>query len=364
MTRHSSLAGARRTLLNSLGLPPDASDEELAARREELHGSLDTAPQARRKWIEQQLARIDAVTALDAAGEVAEVDDGADEPGADAEGPGTGDAAAGEEPDPDDPVALDEIDEASETRRRAARRTGRRAPVTGADVDDSPVPSARQQRTRTAAAQQRTGASPRQRSDATAWVARIVIVALVVAVVLAVYKLGAPSGSSGSDASSAMMDASASATPTLDAAQVSELEQKVRDDPQDTDSMGRLASLYARAGDYANASKWQARVVELKPDDVEAQLTLGVSCFNNNDLDCAKEHWDIVNTLDPNNAELHFDLGYYYLSIDPPDIDKVKQEWNRYLELEPNGEYAETVRTHMGSLDETGTPTPSASSTP
>ena len=204
----------------------------------------------------------------------------------------------------------------------------------------------------------------RQRADATAWVARVVIVALVVAVVLAVYKLGAPSGSSGSDASSYAMMASASATPTLDAAQVAELEQKVRDNPQDTDSMGRLASLYAKVGDYANASKWQARVVELKPDDAEAQLTLGVSCFNSNDLDCAKEHWDIVNTLDPDNAELHFDLGYYYLSIDPPDADKVKQEWNKYLELEPNGEYAETVRTHMSSLDETGTPTPSASSTP
>lgn len=343
MTRHSSLSGVRRTLLDSLGMPPDASDEELADRREELRGSLDTAPQARRKWIEQQLARIDAITALDASGEIIEAD-------------------ADEEPDPDDPVALDEIDEASETRRRTARGAGRRAPVTGADADDSPAPSTRQQRA-TATAQRRTGAS-RQRADATAWVARVVIVALVVAVVLAVYKLGAPSGSSGSDTSSSAMMASASATPTLDAAQVAELEQKVRDNPQDTDSMGRLASLYAKVGDYANASKWQARVVELKPDDAEAQLTLGVSCFNSNDLDCAKEHWDIVNTLDPDNAELHFDLGYYYLSIDPPDADKVKQEWNKYLELEPNGEYAETVRTHMSSLDETGTPTPSASSTP
>lgn len=361
MTQHSSLTGARRTLLNSLGLPPDASDEELAARRTELRESLKTAPDARKGWISQQMARVDAVIALDAAGDVVGADDGAgwgdgpDESSRD-EVPG-----AGEAPEPDDPVALDEIDEVAEA-RRAARRTTRKAAVIGADANGAPPGGKGPGRATSGAAGNAPAGSSRRRVDATGRVARIVIVAVVVAVVLTVYRLGTPSDSSGSDASASGMISETTATPALDEAQVAELEKRVQDDPQDTDAMGRLASLYASVGDYANASKWQARRVELMPDDVDAQLTLGVSCFNNGDLDCAKEHWDIVNDLDPDRAELHFDLGYYYLSVDPPDIEKVKQEWNKVLELDPDGQYAQTVKTHMSGLDETAAP--SATSTP
>lgn len=368
MTRHSSLSQARSTLLDSLGLPPDASKEELTARRTELRASLKSAPASRTEWIKQQIARVDAVLALDAAGEPAGAQDAAAE-----EGP-TGEDAANE-PDPDDPVALDEIDEVAE-RRRAARKAARRTSVTGVDATGTTTnwnakgrnSSGKSGSGKAGTTSSRSSGSGqagrgRQKADVTSWVARIVIVALVVAVVLAVYKLGAPSSSS-ANSSAADMSASASATPTLDEAQVAELEQKVKDNPQDTDSMGRLASLYAAVGDYANASTWQAKVVELKPDDADAQLTLGVSCFNNGDLDCAKEHWDIVARLDPNRAEVHFDLGYYYLSVEPPDIDKVKEEWNKVIELDPDGQYAQTVKTHMDSLDKTTTPTPSATATP
>lgn len=355
MTRHSSLAQARHTLLSSLGLPPDASAEELAAKKAELSSSLTTASEGRSEWLTQQIAKVDAVIALDAAG----ADGGADEPtGRAGDEPDAATASpAAEEADPDDPVALDEIDEVAEA-RRAARKAARKNTVHGADAGTSSkaAGSSTVKKTRNTSAGRRGG-------DTASWVARILIVAIVVAVVLAVYKLGAPADSSSDASASDLMGMGATATPTLDEAQVAELEQRVRDNPEDTDAMGQLASLYAAVGDYANASKWQARRVELMPDDVDAQLTLGVSCFNNGDLDCAKEHWDIVNELDPDRADLHFNLGYYYLSIDPPDIEMVKKEWNRVLELEPDGEYAQIVESHMGSFD-TMTASPSASPTP
>lgn len=159
--------------------------------------------------------------------------------------------------------------------------------------------------------------------------------------------------------------ASPAATPTaaaalLDEARVAELKARVEADPADHDAMRELGRLYYSVGDYAEAATWQRRVVEAVPDDTDARLALGVALFNGGDLSGAEEQWTRAAELDPNQAEVFYNLGFLYLSMDPPDMDKVRAAWNRVIEISPDSALAQTASGHLERL---AGPAPTASET-
>ena len=203
------------------------------------------------------------------------------------------------------------------------------------------------------------------------WVARwsrsrpvlaVAALAVVAAGVGGVYKAGGTSvpGISGTATNTASSNSSSTGTKPVDQAQVAALMSKISTNPKDVTSLAALGDLYFAAGDYATAAGWQQKVLQVEPRNVTALLALGASTFNQGDSTTAERQWLQAVALDPRQAEAHYDLGFLYLSENPPNMAKVRQEWNKVVEIDPNSEIAKTVATHLSSLQ---TASPSASPT-
>ncbi|MGM0385442.1 MAG: tetratricopeptide repeat protein [Actinomycetota bacterium] len=173
----------------------------------------------------------------------------------------------------------------------------------------------------------------------------VLAVLVVVGVILGVYFMGGVPGDTAPET------ASAPAASGLDQARVDVLEAAVAADPGDIESMRELGALHHRAGDFEQAAEWQQRIVDLDPQDVDARLSLGVALFGLGDLEGAEQHWGAAAELAPDLAEVHYNLGFLYLSMDPPQVDRAEEAWARVIEIDPDSPLARTATDHLDRLD-------------
>ncbi len=174
--------------------------------------------------------------------------------------------------------------------------------------------------------------------------------ALAVGLIVGVYVSGQGTQAASGGTAGTTPVATASATPTLDAAQVATLKAKIAANPSDTVSLKALADLYAAVEQWADAISWQAKVVELAPTDVDNRLILGVYQFNASDLDNAEKNWLEVLRQQPKQVEAYFDLGFLYMAKSPPEMEKTQQMWLKVVEIDPTSDLAATVESHLSAL--------------
>lgn len=185
------------------------------------------------------------------------------------------------------------------------------------------------------------------------WQSRKLAVAVAVAVVAVVsygvYAMGnKPSvpGISGKPSNAP----SASAT-AVDSTKVAALMKAISANPKDVTSLQSLGDLYFQAGDYKTAAGWEQKILDVSPKNITALLALGASQFNLGDTVAAEKNWQQVVTINPRQVEAHYDLGFLYLSKEPPDMAKVRAEWNKVVEIDPNSDVAKSVKQHLQSLN-------------
>lgn len=197
----------------------------------------------------------------------------------------------------------------------------------------------------------------RRRGPVIAWIAAALV--LIAGAAFGIHLMSGTSvpGISGAPDTS---NPSASAAPTVDAAQVGALMQKITSNPKDVASYTQLAALYFQAGDYKNAATFSQKVVSIDPKNTTGWLALGASQFNTGDAKSAEASWLKAVALDPKNAEAHYDLGFLYMSGDKPDLAKTKAEWQKVVAIDPTSDLAKTVKTHLDSLS-SQSPSPSTS---
>lgn len=158
--------------------------------------------------------------------------------------------------------------------------------------------------------------------------------------------------------------ASASATPEpLDQALVDRLLARLATTPTDQAALTELVTEYLRVERYADAATWQARLVALTPTDKDNRLILGVALFSDSQFAPAEEQWLKAAELDPADPAPWYNLGFLYLSLDPPQDDRTEAAWRKVVELAPGTSMAETVGEHLDRLD-TSLPSPTPSPTP
>lgn len=175
----------------------------------------------------------------------------------------------------------------------------------------------------------------------------IATLAITVGVVIAVYNAGGQDESASMGAGGAEGRLSPS-----EEARVTELMKKVKANPKDAATLVGLGDVFFKAGDYNNAGGWMEQALALDPENIDARLALGASQFNLRDVSEARKQWEQVISLDPKNVEAYYDLGFLYLSEDPPEMTKTKRMWRKVVELAPPGSsVAETVATHLKSLE-------------
>lgn len=318
-------------VLEWLGLPSGASTDDVEATHDRLLGFLDSAPLVLQPWARRQVKAANAARTAILEPEAAQAGD--DEVLAEALG------------------------------SPAAAATAATAPVPAAPVSSPAAPPAAPAAPAAATAPAKPGKNP---------TTLLLLALLTVTVVIGVYFMGGGGGDQAATAPGTSPTASSAAmgaTPVpVDPAKVGELTAKVKADPKDTASMRELANMYFGAADFTNAALWQNRVLELTPKDTEARLALGAAKFNGGDTAEAEKQWREVLRLDPKNAEAHYNLGFFFLSQTPPQIDKAEAEWAKVSELAPGSEIAKTATAHLDRLKNMPTvgssATPSAKSTP
>lgn len=74
----------------------------------------------------------------------------------------------------------------------------------------------------------------------------------------------------------------------------------------------RLARCYDAVKDYDNSGKYAKKFLVNSPDNISANLILATSLEKKNYITKAKEIRDRVVSLDPNNANIQFEMGEYY----------------------------------------------------
>jgi tetratricopeptide (TPR) repeat protein len=183
---------------------------------------------------------------------------------------------------------------------------------------------------------------------------------VLVGVVVGVYFAGRGSsvpGITGTPTSTATTAPSSGPTAVpVDPAKVAALTKKVTANPKDAVSMQSIGNIYFAALDYKNASVWEQKVLGVDPKNQMGLLSLGAAQFNLGDTAVAKKEWLIAAGLYPKVAEVHYDLGFLYMSATPPDTADMTAEWNKVIAIDPNSTLAQTVQSHLG----TATATPSA----
>ncbi|HET7902503.1 MAG TPA: hypothetical protein VFL59_15075 [Candidatus Nanopelagicales bacterium] len=279
-------AAMRAELLDRLGLPADASDRDVETVRRAAEAFHDKAPDGQKQWAAEQLADIAAVQSL------------LDDLGADAV-----------------PEGVDDLDD---------------------DLDDEPVDEP----------VDAPAAVPRRRWMVWA-VAGVVLAAGAAFGVHLISGANAVPGISGAPEATASPSSTA---PALDMAKVGALMQKISANPKDAASYADLASLYFQAQDYANAAKFAEKVVSIEPKNATGWLALGASQFNLGKATDAEKSWIKSAALNPKSAEVHYDLGFLYLSQANPDMAKVKAEWQKVIAIDPTSDIAKNVKTHLDSL--------------
>lgn len=120
--------------------------------------------------------------------------------------------------------------------------------------------------------------------------------------------------------------------------------------PADTAAPAATEASQASATDSAaRRAELEAKLAE-SPEDVAANLELGVLTFNDGDVERAEQLWTKVTEVDPSNPQAWFNLGFVHLSEDPPDAEAARADWQKVLDVAPESDLAATVRSHLDAL--------------
>ncbi|MEO6143868.1 MAG: hypothetical protein ABIP19_07820 [Dermatophilaceae bacterium] len=201
-------------------------------------------------------------------------------------------------------------------------------------------------------------AAPKPRKSGRTQLVWAIVPLLVVAVVLGVYYMGKSDvpGIEGTPTNSATTAAPGPTSAPVDKVKVAALMKKITANPKDVASLQLLGDAYFAAADYKNAAGWEQKILTVDPKNQTALLSLGAAEFNQGNAAAAKKQWLIAAGLYPKNAEVHYDLGFLYLSQTPPDKVNMTAEWNKVIAIDPNSALAKTVASHLKAPSATATP--------
>ena len=314
MSRHpesaggrADAAGFRQELLSRLGLGADAGDQEVEAARNGLVDFLELAPQEMKPWAAARTAEVDEAFAL----------------------------LSGPESDLVRPTQLAGTDQDG--------------------LDEAALPPV------SAPAGTYAPARPKPRRNLVMGVGAVVVAAGIIFGVAQMGKADDVPGINGTPTGQETTAPSGAPTATpVDKAKVAVLMKKVAANPKDIVSFQGLGDLYFASSDYQNASVWERKILGVDPKNEKALLSLGAAQFNLGNSAVAKKHWLVAAKLYPQSAEVHYDLGFLYMSQTPPDKASMTAEWKKVVAIDPNSDLARTVTQHLGSTAPTATATPSA----
>lgn len=134
-----------------------------------------------------------------------------------------------------------------------------------------------------------------------------------------------------------------------DWAKTLEYGQKATDlDPSLTGLYGMMVQAAKNVGDKRAAAEWEAKFAEANPDTPEILYNKGVEAYNKNKMKEAEETLTRAIAARPDYALAHFWLAMAQINL--KKNAPAKQNFQKYLEIDPKGSEADTAKEMLSVL--------------
>lgn len=116
-------------------------------------------------------------------------------------------------------------------------------------------------------------------------------------------------------------------------------------DPTLSNALTNLGNLAYRRDRLKDAERYYRRALQCDPEQPEALYNLGFLCFERDEVDVAVTLFRDALKSDPSFADAHFNLAMALEERGEPQ--RARPHWKRYLDLEPEGSWADIARKHL-----------------
>lgn len=120
--------------------------------------------------------------------------------------------------------------------------------------------------------------------------------------------------------------------------QINNLEQELKNNPDNLDTMLKLAHLLNDSGFHERAIEKYETYLKSDPNNADVMVDMGVCFFELHQYDKAIEVMQSAIKINPKHQIAHFNLGIVNLSAD--NREKAIEYWKKSIELEPNSRVA------------------------
>ncbi|MSP25705.1 MAG: tetratricopeptide repeat protein [Myxococcales bacterium] len=108
-----------------------------------------------------------------------------------------------------------------------------------------------------------------------------------------------------------------------------------------------LGNIRFRRGDEEQAEHFYRAALDIERKQPEAQYNLGYMMLHRGRSDAAIEYFRGAIGADPRFADAYFNLAMAFEQLS--ERERARDNWSRYLELEPTGTWADIAREHLTS---------------
>ena len=190
-------------------------------------------------------------------------------------------------------------------------------------------------------------------------------IALILAVVFALsfLFLGVGYGGAGFNLSSIFTDKKSTTATTTVSDQLKSLQAALAANPKDVTSLLAIATIYQDNQDYTTAATYLEKVLAVDPAQKDVYTRLANLYLDSkvNNYQAAVTVLNKATDVDPNNPEVYLLLGVAQNGLG--QTEAAVMAWSHYLQLDPNGDQAATVKTEIAQLTATTTTSASTSTT-
>jgi tetratricopeptide (TPR) repeat protein len=129
--------------------------------------------------------------------------------------------------------------------------------------------------------------------------------------------------------------------------------------PEDSAAHNNFALALAKGGKFPEAQAELNKAAQMDPPNAGKYFyNLGALLVNNQQLEPAGEAFKKAIAADPNYADAYYQYGIYLISkaqVSPEGkvtpVDGTKEAFQKYLELKPDGPYADSAKGMLASMD-------------
>jgi len=136
--------------------------------------------------------------------------------------------------------------------------------------------------------------------------------------------------------------------------ELTQLEDKVKQNPKDVKALTDLADYLFDQGMFARAADTYSTALEIDPKNSDVHTKLATSYFFQGMSQSAIREYKKIIEAEPTKVEAHYYLALALSHSDPPDINGAVASWKEVVKLAPDSELGQKSKTFIENYQKQG----------